>query len=53
MPLKHVFLSKDGIKKEAVWYGFAGPVYRKLRVFRPASQPTAGLSARPTTSASP
>ncbi|MGH9847206.1 MAG: hypothetical protein ACREEM_51575, partial [Blastocatellia bacterium] len=35
-PLKYIFLSRDGCPKEAVWYGFAGPVYRKLRVYREA-----------------
>lgn len=32
-PLKYVFLSKDGIKKETVWYGFVGPVYQRLRLY--------------------
>lgn len=35
MPLKYIFLSMDGITKP-VWFGFAGPVYKQIRVYREA-----------------
>ena len=33
-PLRHVFLHRDGALHEGLWYGFVGPAYRELRVFR-------------------
>jgi len=32
-PLKHAFLSTDGIEREK-WWGMTGPVYQRIRVFR-------------------
>lgn len=32
-PLKHVFLSTDGIEKDK-WWGMTGPVYQRIRVYR-------------------
>lgn len=38
MPLKYVFLSRDGCPDTKIWFGFPGPIYQKLRVYRPAAQ---------------
>ena len=32
--LRYIFLSKDGMQKDHVWYGMPGPVYKKIRVYR-------------------
>jgi hypothetical protein len=37
-PLRHIFLSRDGCLNEDVWFGFPGPVYREIRVFRPVEK---------------
>ena len=36
-PLRHVFLHRDGALHEGLWYGFVGPTYRELRVYREPS----------------
>lgn len=36
MPLKYVYLSKDGCPNEKVWYGIVGPVYKRIKVYRAA-----------------
>jgi len=33
-PLKYIFLSRDGNPKSHVWYGFPGPVYQELKVYK-------------------
>ncbi len=32
--LRYIFLSKGGMRKDNVWFGMPGPVYKKIRVYR-------------------
>ena len=32
--LRYIFLSKDGMRKDNVWYGMPGPIYQKITVYR-------------------
>ncbi len=33
-PLRYLFLSRDGALQEDVWFGFPGPVYKEIRIYR-------------------
>lgn len=36
-PMRYIWIAKDGYFREMGWFGFAGPVYKKLRVYREIS----------------
>ena len=34
LPMRHLFLFRDGSPNEKVWFGFVGPVYQAARIYR-------------------